>query len=93
MKNPVRQLLVLCVLALSMSDMMGQVISHTKPKTAPAKNVIILYSDDQTFRTIQALGNTEIRTPNLDKLVKVGLTFQQAHVMGGHQGAVCPGHH
>lgn len=89
MKNPVYKLLVLCALALSMSDMMGQGISNTKPKTTSAKNVIILYSDDQTFRTIQALGNKKINTPNLDKLVKSGLTFQQAHVMGGHQGAVC----
>ena len=89
MKNPFYKLLVLCALALSMNEMMGQVISHTKAKTAPAKNVIILYSDDQTFRTIQALGNKEIKTPHLDKLVKSGLTFQQAHVMGGHQGAVC----
>jgi len=89
MKNPVLNLLVLCSLALTINDMMGQVISHTKSKPSSAKNVIILYSDDQTFRTIQALGNKEINTPNLDRLVKVGLTFQQAHVMGGHQGAVC----
>jgi arylsulfatase A-like enzyme len=89
MKNPVYKLLVLCALALSINDMRGQAISHTKAKTDKAKNVIILYSDDQTFRTIQALGNKEISTPNLDKLVKSGLTFQQAHVMGGHQGAVC----
>ena len=89
MKNPFLNLLVLFALALFMSDTMGQGISHTKPKTTSAKNVLILYSDDQSYRTIQALGNTEIRTPNLDKLVKSGLTFQQAHVMGGHQGAVC----
>ena len=89
MKNPILKLLVLCILALTLNDMKGQVISHTKAKTTSAKNVIILYSDDQTFRTIQALGNKEIKTPNLDKLVRSGLTFQQAHVMGGHQGAVC----
>ena len=88
MKNPILKLLVLCILALTMNDMMGQDISHTKAKTTSTKNVIIIYSDDQTFRTIQALGNKEIKTPNLDKLVRSGLTFQQAHVMGGHQGAV-----
>ncbi len=54
-----------------------------------AKNVLILYSDDQTYNTIHALGNDIIQTPNLDKLVKEGLSFTQAHVMGGHQGAVC----
>ena len=54
-----------------------------------AKNVLIIYSDDQSYNTIQAWGNHEIKTPNLDRLVKQGLSFRQAHVMGGHQGAVC----
>ena len=89
MKNQIHNLSIFCLLAFSMSTIMGQSNPSASPKTAPAKNVIILYSDDQTFRTIQALGNKEIKTPNLDKLVKSGLTFQQAHVMGGHQGAVC----
>ena len=55
----------------------------------PAKNILILYSDDQSYATIRALGNTEVFTPNLDKLVRAGLSFTQAHVMGGHQGAIC----
>lgn len=54
-----------------------------------AKNVLILYSDDQSYNTIRALGNKEVYTPNLDKLMGEGLTFTQAHVMGGHQGAIC----
>lgn len=54
-----------------------------------AKNVLIIYSDDQSYNTINALGNKEVQTPNLDRLVKEGLSFRQAHVMGAHQGAVC----
>ena len=54
-----------------------------------AKNILIIYSDDQSYNTLGALGNPEIHTPNLDKLVHEGLTFTQAHVMGGHQGAIC----
>lgn len=56
---------------------------------AQKKNVLIIYSDDQSYNTINAWGNTEIQTPNLDKLVKQGLSFRQAHVMGGHHGAIC----
>jgi len=60
------------------------------PATAqPAKNIVIIYSDDQSYNALGALGNKEIHTPNLDKLVREGLTFTQAHVMGGHQGAIC----
>ena len=54
-----------------------------------ATNILILYSDDQSYNTIRAWGNEAIHTPNLDKLVAEGLSFTQAHVMGGHQGAVC----
>lgn len=89
MKHSLHSILIFCLLAFSMSNMMGQAASPVAPKTNAAKNILILYSDDQSFRTIQALGNTEIKTPHLDRLVKSGLTFQQAHVMGGHQGAVC----
>ena len=54
-----------------------------------AKNILVLFSDDQSYNTLRILGNKEIYTPNLDKLAQQGVTFTQAHVMGGHQGAVC----
>ncbi len=52
-------------------------------------NVVILYTDDQRYNTIRALGNLEIRTPNLDRLVREGTTFTRAHTMGGLHGALC----
>ena len=86
MRFPIQAWLLFSWLILPVGTLLGQ----ASPKTnRHAKNILILYSDDQTFRTIRSLGNREIRTPNLDWLVKNGLTFQQAHVMGGHQGAVC----
>lgn len=54
-----------------------------------AKNILILYSDDHSYHALGAMGNTEIKTPNLDRLAKEGMLFKQAHVMGGHQGAIC----
>jgi arylsulfatase A-like enzyme len=85
MKYNIQKLFICCVLILTIPSVLAQVAS-TNP---PPRNIIMLYSDDQSYRTIQALGNKEIKTPNLDKLVKSGVTFEQAHVMGGHQGAVC----
>ena len=57
----------------------------------PAKklNVLVLYSDDHSYHALGAAGNPQVLTPNLDKLAKKGMFFTQAHVMGGHQGAVC----
>ena len=51
--------------------------------------MLIIYSDDHTYQALGAMGNKIISTPNLDKLAASGLLFTQAHVMGGHHGAVC----
>jgi len=54
-----------------------------------AKNIIIIYADDHSYHALGAMGNTVVKTPNLDKLAASGMLFTQTHVMGGHQGAVC----
>jgi arylsulfatase A-like enzyme len=58
---------------------------------APAKrpNVVFLFTDDQRFDTIAALGNDQIRTPNLDRLVREGTSFIRAHIPSGTVGAIC----
>jgi arylsulfatase A-like enzyme len=53
------------------------------------KNVLFLITDDQRFDTIHALGNPEISTPNMDKLVERGTSFTDAFIPGGTSGAVC----
>ena len=55
----------------------------------PRPNVLFLFSDDQRFDTIAALGNTHIHTPNLDRLARAGAVFTRAYIMGGTQAAVC----
>ena len=52
-------------------------------------NVLILFTDDQRYDTIHALGNENIRTPNMDRLVGQGTTFTQAHIPCGTHGAIC----
>lgn len=52
-------------------------------------NVILILTDDQRFDTINALGNKDIITPNLDKLVENGTTFTYAYIPGGTCAAVC----
>ena len=52
-------------------------------------NVLFLLTDDQRYGTIHALGNEEINTPNLDKLVHRGTSFINAHIPGGTISAVC----
>lgn len=56
----------------------------------PARpNVLIFFADDQRADTIAALGNAHIRTPNLDRLVKRGVSFDRAYMQGGFNAATC----
>lgn len=52
-------------------------------------NILFLLTDDQRFDTINALGNNDIITPNMDKLVQRGTAFTHAHIPGGTSAAVC----
>ena len=52
-------------------------------------NIVILYTDDQRFDTIRALGNREIHTPAMDRMVANGCAFTHTFTMGGTHGAIC----
>ncbi|MCC6420961.1 MAG: sulfatase-like hydrolase/transferase [Gemmataceae bacterium] len=63
----------------------------TAPAAAGAKrpNVLFLVTDDQRADTIGALGNSVIKTPNLDRLARGGFVCRNAYCMGSTVGAVC----
>jgi choline-sulfatase len=56
---------------------------------AEKPNILVLFTDDQAVETIRALGNIDIDTPNLDRLVARGTTFTHAYNMGSYSPAVC----
>ena len=58
-------------------------------ETSPKPNILFLFADDQTYECIRALGCDEIQTPNLDRLVRNGVTFTHAYNQGSWSGAVC----
>ena len=71
------------LLALSLPFAVLRAATPTRP------NVLFIFCDDQRADTIAALGNTDIKTPNLDRLVRRGTAFNRAYMMGGMQGATC----
>ena len=73
-----------CLLLVVLTTMVS---GCKKNETRP--NFIILYTDDHRYNTIHALGNEEIKTPNIDRLVDEGVAFTRAHIMGGRNGALC----
>ena len=48
-------------------------------------NILWICTDQQRFDTIGALGNSKIRTPNIDKLISEGVTFTRTY----SQSPVC----
>lgn len=52
-------------------------------------NFLFLFTDDQTFRSIGALNNPAVHTPNIDRLVGRGTTFTHCFNQGSWTGAVC----
>ncbi len=65
------------------------VVTTTVLQAAEQPNILFLFADDMTHAAIRELGNTEIETPNLDRLARQGTTFTHAYNMGGYHGAVC----
>ncbi|MBN1346604.1 MAG: sulfatase-like hydrolase/transferase [Phycisphaerae bacterium] len=65
--------------------------ARLQAKQGPAKrpNILFIFADDQTFEGVRALGNDEVQTPNLDRLVRSGVTFTHAYNQGSWSGAVC----
>lgn len=52
-------------------------------------NILFVLTDDQRYGTIHALGNEQINTPNMDRLVHMGTSFTNAYIPGGTASAVC----
>ena len=63
--------------------------SHARSSASDKPNVLFIFADDQAFHTVHSLGNDEIKTPNIDRLVARGTTFTHAYNQGGWHGAVC----
>ena len=52
-------------------------------------NILFIFADDQTYDSIHTLGNAEIHTPHLDRLVRRGMTFTNTYNPGSFSGAIC----
>jgi len=87
MKIGKKLIVLLVIITASCKVPLNEEQTQNKKSTAP--NIVFLFTDDQTYQTVRALGNDVIQTPNLDRLVDSGTTFTHAYNMGGWNGAVC----
>ncbi len=61
--------------------------AHAQTKQRP--NILFLFADDMRADSIGALGDQQIKTPNLDAVVRRGFVMTNAYCLGGNVGAVC----
>ena len=66
---------------------LSSVRSHGSKQRRP--NFLFLFTDDQSFNTVDALNNIDVRTPDIDRLVRRGVTFTHCYNQGAWNGAVC----
>ena len=64
-------------------------LGASEPAAVTKPNIVLLLTDDLTYRAIHALGNGQVKTPNIDRLAASGATFTHAYNMGGWNGAIC----
>ena len=61
----------------------------SQPSSDQRPNFLFIICDDLMFRTINALNNPEVHTPNMDRLLASGFGFTHAFHQGSWSGAVC----
>ncbi len=71
----------------------GAILSTTLGASAATSegtkpDVLFLFVDDLMFNCLNVLGNDEVISPNLDKLISRGVSFENNYNQGGWNGAV-----
>lgn len=84
--KPLKYLVILNYLLLFLSHAAR---AEDAAESKQRMNILFLFTDDQRWDTIGALGNSEVKTPVIDKLVETGFTFTNAYCQGSWSGAVC----
>lgn len=77
------------LLIVSLTTIVSCTTNQSSDDLNEKPNIVFLFADDLTYDAVNALGNSEIQTPNLDRLVNSGVNFSHTYNMGAWGGAVC----
>ncbi len=80
---------LLLIVSMVASVSANAIADEDAAPTSSKPNVLFLFADDFAFDCVGAYGNSEVRTPNIDRLAKRGTMFRRTYNMGGWGGAVC----
>lgn len=57
-----------------------QPFAVTEIASAQSPNILLIISDDHAFQAIGAYGNSQVQTPNIDRIAEEGTLFRSAYV-------------
>lgn len=69
-----------CLLMIMIIGLLVPPLVSFKKKQADKPNIIFLLADDLRYNSIGPMGNSIVRTPNLDRLASRGTLFKNAYV-------------
>ncbi|TWU66940.1 Arylsulfatase [Crateriforma conspicua] len=74
--------IVFCTVAVDLRADDGRPDTPETPREASTRptDIVVFLSDDHTVTDSSVYGSTEIRTPNMQRLADVGMTFDRAYV-------------
>ncbi len=76
------------VSALSLSAMCMPMGVEAAPKRSEKPNILIIFGDDFRYDAVATLGDNQVvKTPNLDKIIDGGVSFNNAYLQGANTGA------
>ena len=81
-----RGLLRVLALCMAMAAASGSAAAVQQPRVGGGQpNLLFIMTDQQRFDALSYAGNTVLQTPNMDRLAREGVWFENAHT----QCAVC----
>ena len=51
-------------------------------KAVERPNIVFIFTDDQRADAVGTLGNPDVKTPHIDRLINEGTLFTQAYIQG-----------
>ena len=78
-----RTLTLIVAVLISAITCLGTATAAKRP------NVLFIFTDDQRPDAFGALGNPDIKTPNMDRIINSGFVFNRAYIQGSMTFATC----
>ena len=86
---PSRRFVTICIATVAALTVLS-VSSRAYSADAKRANILFIIVDDQSPFDLKAYNpESELDTPNIDRLAREGMTLDGAHHMGSFSGAVC----